>query len=76
MEDDLRVEALPAALHEAEGEVEAALEDVDQLAHHDEADNAAHHSDVEAAKPKIPALKPSVWGSHTGSGAPIHCLKA
>ena len=76
MEDDLRVEALPAALHEAEAEVEAAPEDVDQLVHHDEADSAAHHLDAEAAKPEILALKPSAWGSHTGSVAPIHCLKA
>ena len=76
LEDDPRVEALPAALHEAEGEVEAAPEDADQLVHHDEADSAAHHSDAEAARPEILALRPSAWGSHTGSGAPIHCLKA
>ena len=76
MEDDHRVVALHAALHEAEAEAEVALEDVDQLVHHDEADSAAHHSDAEAAKPEIPALRPSAWDSHTGSGAPTHYLKA
>jgi hypothetical protein len=76
LEDDLRVVALPAALHEAEAEAEVAPEDVDQLVHHDEADSAAHHSDAKVAKPEILAPRPSAWGSHTGSGATIHYLKA
>ena len=44
--------------------------------HLDEADSAAHHLDAEEARPEILALRPSAWGSHTGSGAAIHYLKA
>ena len=76
MEDDHRVEALPAALHEAEGEVEAAQEDADQLVHLDEADSAAHHLDAEEARPEILAHRPSAWGSHTERDAATRCLKA
>ena len=74
MEDDLRVEALLAALHEAEAEVEAVPKDVDQLVHHDEAGRTAHHPDVEATKPEI--LAPSAWDSHTDSDATTRCPKA
>ena len=76
MGDDHRVEALPAAFHEAEEEVEAAPEDVAQPAAHYGADSAAHHSEVEAARQETLAPRPNAWVSHTESGAPIHCLKA
>ena len=76
MEDDHRAEDSFAAHHEAEEEVEAAPEDVEQPAHHDGADSAALHSEVEGARQETLAPRPSAWGSHTERDAATRCLKA